>query len=333
MAESLTVLPSDLEPSERGSLQGHGSLKLAFARWEHPDPKGRVVISHGYGEHGERYRHTAKWLHSLGWSVSSMDHAGFGRSEGNRGDATGIKPFADDFTLFLRQERLHDAARRDAHPRLVEDVPLLAPPVMPQVVLGHSFGALVAMLACLWHPDALDGMVLSSPALSLWPRAGLMKLIGSVLFRLAPHLSIDLPGNKNLVCSDPVLVQRYWADPYCHRRVTASFPAALQEGQDELVAFGSELDRPILLLQAGEDTVVDPDGTEAIWSAIKPGLLERHRMDGFYHEVFHDIHRAEAQTLVEPWLESLRRTWTAANAPLSMPVAATADPLPPASAV
>lgn len=331
MAESLTVLPSDLEPSERGSFQGHGSLKLAFARWEHPEPKGRVVISHGYGEHGERYRHTAKWLHSLGWAVSSMDHAGFGRSEGTRGDATGIRPFADDFTLFLRQERLHDALRNGAHPRLVDAVPTLSPPVLPQIVLGHSFGALVAMLACLWHPDAMEGLILSSPAVSLWPRVGLMHWVSSVLYRLAPHLPIDLPGNKNLVCSDPVLVQRYWADPLCHRRVTASFPAAIEEGREELLAFGAELDRPILLLQAGTDTVVDPDGAEAVWASIKPSLLERHRLDGFYHEIFHDIHRAEAQALVEPWLEARYRTWKAADA--SMPMEPASNPLPPALAI
>ncbi|MBL0312473.1 MAG: alpha/beta hydrolase [Holophagaceae bacterium] len=325
MPESLTVLPSDLEPSERGSLQGHTSLKLAFARWEHPQPKGRIVISHGYGEHGERYRHTAKWLHSLGWSVSSMDHAGFGRSEGTRGDATGIRPFVDDFTLFLHQERLHDAARLGAHPRQVNDVPVLAPPVLPLVVLGHSFGGLVAMLTCLWHPDTMEGLILSSPAVSLRPLAGLMKLVGSVFFQLAPHRSIDLPGNKNLVCSDPLLVQRYWADPNCHRRVTASFPAAIQEGREELLSFGSELDRPMLLLQAGSDTVVDPDGAEPIWASIKPGLLERHRLNGFYHEVFHDIHRAEAQTLVEPWLETRYRTWMASSAPVSVDM----EPSPP----
>ncbi len=315
MAESLTVLPSDLAPSERGTFQGHAGLRLAFARWEHPEPKGRVVISHGYGEHGERYRHTAKWLHALGWSVSSMDHAGFGRSEGIRGDATGIRPFADDLALFLRQERLHDADRLGAHPRLLNGVPVLAPPVCPQIVLGHSFGALVALLTCLWHSDTLDGLVLSSPAVGLRTRTVLMQWLSKVLFRLAPHLSIDLPGNKNLVCSDPVLVQRYWADPYCHRRVTASFPAAIEEGRAELLAYGSELDRPILLLQAGTDTVVDPDGAEELWSAIKPGLLERHRLEGFYHEVFHDIHRAEAQAFVGPWLEALDRTWKAVNAP------------------
>ena len=59
MHDPTPVLPSDLEPTIRGVLSGHGGVTLAWARWEHPEPKGRVVISHGYGEHGERYRHTA----------------------------------------------------------------------------------------------------------------------------------------------------------------------------------------------------------------------------------------------------------------------------------
>lgn len=333
MAETLSVLPAVLEPSERGFLLGHGALKLAFARWEHPDPKGRVVISHGYGEHGERYLHTAKWLHGLGWSVSSLDHAGFGRSEGIRGDANGIRPFADDLALFLRQERLHDATRKGAHPMMEGSVPVLASPVCPQVVLGHSFGGLVALLTSLWQADTSEGLILSSPAVGLRPSTFFLRMLGTLLFHLAPHHSIDLPGNKNLVCSDPVLVQRYWADPYCHRHVTPAFPLAIQEGREELLAYGAELSRPILLLQAGLDTVVDPHDADAVWSSIPKGLLERHQLEGFRHEIFHDVRRAEAQALTEPWLESLHRTWLAANAPKKAALAPTLNAPTPAVAV
>ena len=136
----------DLEPTFRGFLTGHSQTPLAYVRWEHPDPKGRVVLSHGYGEHAERYRHTAKWLHDLGWSVSAMDHRGFGRSGGRRGDASGIRAFVEELALFLRHERHHDIERTGADPRIVEGVPVLPPPTQPQVLLGHSFGGLVAVL-------------------------------------------------------------------------------------------------------------------------------------------------------------------------------------------
>jgi alpha-beta hydrolase superfamily lysophospholipase len=305
----IPVIPADLEPTIRGVLTGHGGIPLAWARWEHPTPKGRVVISHGYGEHGERYRHTAHWLHGLGWSVSSVDHQGFGRSGGTRGDAMGIRPFVDDLALFLRQERRHDAERTGATARVVDGVPMPPLPVCPQVVLGHSFGGLVAILTLLWHADTLDGLILSSPALAVrWPSKTLA-VMAHLLRWVMPHRPIQLHGDKGLVCSDPVIVQRYEADPLCHRWVTAAFGAALEEGRAEVLPLGHELDRPMLLLESGTDTVVDPDASEALWSAVRPELLERHRLPGLFHEIFHDRHRAEAQALVEPWLEKLYKAW------------------------
>jgi alpha-beta hydrolase superfamily lysophospholipase len=311
------LIPEDLEPSERGTLTGQGGFKLAYARWDHPAPKGRVVIVHGYGEHGERYRHTAKWLHDLGWAVSSLDQRGFGRSEGPRGDATGIRPFAEDLAFFLRQERRADADHAGAPPRVVDGVPMPPLPVMPQIVLAHSFGGLVAMLTLLWHQDTLDGLILSSPAIALRQSSRALQLLGHLLFWFAPHMRLNIGGDKSKVCSDPVLVQRYWADPLCHKWATPAFSAALAEGRRDLMPYGAELSRPMLLLEAGDDTVVDPGKSESLWAAVEPGLLERHRLPGFYHEIFHDRRRAEAQALVEPWLETRWRQFRGNDQPSS----------------
>jgi acylglycerol lipase len=312
------VLPADLEPTERGVLTGHGGSPLAWSRWEHAAPRGRIVICHGYGEHGERYRHTAHWLHSLGWSVSAMDHRGFGRSGGIRGDAEGMRAFVDDFALFLRYERRSDAVWSGAKPRVVDGVPMPPLPVHPQIVLAHSFGGLVALLTMLWHEDTMDALIASSPALTLRKMSFFLRMAEKVLGFLAPHRPIHLPGDKSQVCSDPVLVQRYWADPLCHRYATAAFLEAMEEGSEELRSLGHELDKSMLVLQAGDDSVADPDADEAFWNAVKPGLLERHRLAGFKHEVFHDIRRQEAQALVEPWLERVAQEWNPARNPASI---------------
>jgi alpha-beta hydrolase superfamily lysophospholipase len=188
-------------------------------------------------------------------------------------------------------------------------------PVCPQVVLGHSFGGLVALLTLLWHADTLDGLILSSPAVTLRSNSKLLVVLSRFLRWFMPHRPIHLHGDKSEVCSDPVIVQRYEADPLCHRWATAAFGAALDEGRAEVLHLGHELDRPMLLLEAGTDTVVDPDGAEALWSAVRPELLERHRLPGFFHEVFHDRRRAEAQALVEPWLETLHQAWNPSRRP------------------
>lgn len=300
-----TVLPDDLEPTNYGLLTGHSETALAYCRWEHPSPVGRVVISHGYGEHGERYRHLAHWLHHQGWSVSALDHRGFGRSGGVRGDADGIHGFVDDLVLFLRHERRYDADRVSAPPRVVDGVPLPPLPVCPQVLLGHSFGGLVALLALLWHADTMEGLILSSPAVKLKDIGLFLRVLQRLLFWVAPHKSLDLPNDKHQVCSDPIFVQRYWADPLCHRFTSAAFVEALDQGREEILNLGHELDRPILLLESGNDSVVDPNASEELWASVRPELLERHRMDGFKHEIFHDLRRTEALAIAETWLRKL----------------------------
>ena len=276
------AVPSEFPvPTGRGHLRARGGEDRAWARWDHPGALGRVVISHGYGEHGGRYAHTAAWLNGLGWSVSALDHRGFGLSPGIRGDAHGLLPFAEDFALFLKQERL---------------------PGLPLVVLGHSFGALVALVTLLDHPHAADGLILSSPALVLrsYPRS--VRLLRWLLLKLAPHLSLDLPNNKDLVCSDPRMVARYWADPLCHRKVTAAFTEVFPEGYRMLLERADTFRVPMLLLEAGVDTVADPEAAAAVWSRVPAELLEKHRLDGFRHEIFHDARRAEAQDLAADWL-------------------------------
>ena len=289
MPEIVALPPETLEPSFQGEFVGQEGLKLAFTRWEHPTPKGRIAISHGFGEHGQRYAHTARWLHELGWSVSALDHRGFGRSQGARGDGNGIRGFTEDWAAFLRQERLQEASRGD----------------QPLIVLAHSFGALVALLASLWYPNAQDGLILSSPAVTLrafsWP----LRMANRMLTLVAPHRPVHLGGDKSEVCSDPILIQRYWADPLCHRTLTSAYIAAMEEGSRQLLPMGAELDCPMLVLDAGEDTVTNPERADPLWAAVRPGLLERHRLPGFRHEIFHDLHRAEAQALCETWLSRI----------------------------
>lgn len=288
------------EPAFRGVRPGSGGCSLAFARWELPEgqaPKGRVLLSHGYGEHGERYAHTAAWLLGLGWVVSSQDHRGFGRSEGPRGDAHGgIGPFVADWRAFLAQERA------------------LAPG-LPLVALGHSFGGLVVLLAALEEASALEGLILSSPAVILRSRGWAMNLLQATVGRLAPHLPVNMAGNKSLVCSDEDLVRRYWADPYCHRTATPAFGRALDEGGDRVLASGAALATPTLLLQAAQDTLVDLPRSLAFWDRVNPAILERHLLEGFLHEVFHDRKRSEAQDLAAAWLARIipagtPGTWT-----------------------
>jgi len=174
------------------------------------------------------------------------------------------------------------------------------------VLLGHSFGGLIALLALLWHADTMEGLILSSPVVKLKDIGLPLQILQRLLLWVAPHKALDMANDKDKVCSDPIFVQRYWADPLCHRFTSAAFIEALSQGRQEVLHLGHELDRPILLLESGDDTVVDPDASEELWAHVRPELLERHRLEGFKHEIFHDLRRAEALAIAELWLQRLQ---------------------------
>jgi alpha-beta hydrolase superfamily lysophospholipase len=144
-----------------------------------------------------------------------------------------------------------------------------------------------------------------------------MRILHRLLMLVAPHVTFDLPGDKNEASSDPVLVQRYWDDPLCHRFMSAAFGHVFQEGRREILPLGHELERPILLLEAGSDTVADPDGAEDLWRAVPQGLLERRRLEGFKHEILHDLRRNEAQAIAAQWLERMLDQWLGNPQPLA----------------
>ncbi len=282
MAEPSPAAPIPAEPTSQGVQTAPDGTALAWTRWDLPAAQGRVVILHGYGEHGGRYAHTAGWLQSLGWSVAALDQRGFGRSGGARGDSAGLATFVEDFRRFLPGQR-------------IEDRPLL--------VLAHSFGALVTLAALGQDPALVEGAILSSPSLVLRPFPWSVRMIQRILLRIAPHLSLDLPNNKDLVCSDPGLVARYWADPLCHRRMTAAYSKVFAQGFAYLLERAPRITTPLLVLEAGNDTVADPDGAAAFWDRVPPERLERHRLEGFRHEIFHDLRRLQAQDRAAHWLQ------------------------------
>src|SRR5260370_38285761 len=75
------------------SLTGNGGVKISYDTWtpapEPALPRGILVISHGLGEHGQRYDHVAERLGGLGLNVGVSGHPGPGPSGGPPPGVTG----------------------------------------------------------------------------------------------------------------------------------------------------------------------------------------------------------------------------------------------------
>jgi alpha-beta hydrolase superfamily lysophospholipase len=248
--------------------------------------RGVVLIVHGLGEHAWRYDALAQELNGWGFAVRAYDQFGHGESMGQRGALPGDDRLLQDLAEVVDETR----ARMHEH--------------TPLIVLGHSMGGLVAARFVSLAMRALDGLVLSSPALD--PGLGMVqKLLLAVLPPLAPNLRVGNGLNPDYISHDPQVVSRYKADPLVHDRISARLAAFIAHGGPATIASAPSWSLPTLLLYAGSDKLVNPAGSRAFAGAAPQTIVTARCFDDLYHEIFNEAEPGRQQVLAQlrSWLE------------------------------
>jgi alpha-beta hydrolase superfamily lysophospholipase len=261
---------------------------LAVQDWYLPEgvrQRGTVLVVHGLGEHAGRYDTLARVLNGWGFTVRSYDQYGHGESDGPRGALPHPGRLLDDLADLVESARVRN-------------------PGLPLVLLGHSMGGLVAASFVARTLQAVDLLVLSSPALAtrLTP---LQKLLMAVVPRVAPNLTVGNGLDPQYLSHDKRVVQTYLNDPRVHDRVSGRLARFIAEEGALVRSRAGSWKVPTLLMYAGDDRMVDPAGSEAFAAAAPPSVVTARRFDGLYHEIFNE---ADAQ----PVYECLRQ-WLAAR--------------------
>ena len=270
------------------SFTAHDGSNLAVMDWPLPSgapSRGLVVIVHGLGEHAGRYDHVAERLNSWGFAVRSYDQHGHGESDGKPGALP-----SDTFLLDNLAELL-DTSRRRMDPRL------------PLVLMGHSLGGLVAARLVSLNLRQVDGLVLSSPALDAGMNA-FQKLLVSVLPRLAPDLRVGNGLNAQYLSHDAGVVQAYRDDPMVHDRISARLARFIADAGPAVLASAPQWRVPTLLLFAGADHLVNPEGSRAFAAAAPPGVVSAHCFEGLYHEIFNEVDREAVFERLKGWIDA-----------------------------
>lgn len=250
-------------------------------------PRGRVVVVHGYGEHGGRYRETAAALAGHGWGVLSYDQRGHGQSPGRRGVLRRFDDLVDD---------LH---------AVVDQAPEYLPSGGPTVVLGHSMGGLVAVRFVQTRRPRLGGVILSAPWLG--PVLGMawwQRLLSRFLVRLAPDLAISSPLDPTVLTRDPGEAARRSADPLVHDKASAGLMARVEAVRGAALAEPLPEGLPVLVLVPGDDRLLDQGPTLRWARRHPPEQLRLAELPGRRHEPLNDVGRRRVRRLVADWLES-----------------------------
>ena len=261
--------------------------RLFFRRWPAAEARAVVVIAHGFGEHGGRYRTLVESFVGARFAVYAADHRGHGRSEGARGHVANWSEYRHDLAAFVR---------------LVGD----ELPGLPLFLLGHSMGALIALDLALHQDCELRGLIVSAigfrPGTVAHP---VQVMLARMLGRVTPRLRLSMAGlDASQLSRDPVEVDAYRADPLVHSLATMAWGSGALRAVALLRRRAVALDVPILVTHGAEDPVALAAGSEELFATVTFGDKELRIYPGAAHEPHNDLCRQQVAADMRSWIEA-----------------------------
>lgn len=263
--------------STTSQLMADDGLGLLVRHWECTEPRARMLIVHGVGEHSGRWEHVGDFFAQRGIDTTAFDLRGHGASGGERVDVESFEEYLDDVEVVFDE----------------------VPQDLPRIIYGHSMGGVISASYAISDRTQPDLLVLSAPALSADVPA-LLRLAAKVMNRLRPEFRIDNSIRGEQLSRDPAVGEKYFADPLVTSRPTARFGARFFAQMDYLRANFTRLSIPTLVVHGADDSLVPPEA-----SAPLAGLpnVERKLFAGLRHEIHNEPERNEVLGFIAGWLD------------------------------
>jgi alpha-beta hydrolase superfamily lysophospholipase len=266
-------------------------VTIHFSVWKAGKPKAIVQLAHGLGDHLGRYEELAQRLVNSGYTVYADDHRGHGR--------TGMQQWDSDLSKLGRLGPGGMRATVKAVEQLTgiiraenEDVPL--------VLLGHSWGSLIAQKIINTSSENYDALILTGTAYRTLRRMNGGKLN-------ARHRNLGTTGHEWL-SRDPKVAQAFAADPLAFTAVALkSFGIA-----DSIRLLGRPSrrvanDLPVLIQVGSDDVFGGPRSAELLAEAyLKRSALSDVELIIYTdcrHEIFNELNADEVIDDTIAWID------------------------------
>ena len=255
-----------------------------------------VVLLHGNAVTGDDYNTSGVAERLVGaYRVVIFDRPGFGHSDRPRGRL---------WTAAEQADLIHAALARLC--------------VGPAVVVGHSWGTLVALALAERHPAGTAGLVLVSGYYFPTPRVDALlvapaavPVLGDVLrYTVSPVFGwLTMPAVKRAMFAPAPMTERFkreYSTALALRpsqlRATASDGALMMSDAAGLSARYGELSMPVAIVAGSGDKVVGPEHAERLREAVPDATLRTVEGAG------HMVHHVATQQIVEAIEEVAKRS-------------------------
>jgi len=139
---------------DKSFSDAHG-VTIHYYQWKASKPRAVVQIAHGLGEYAGRYEWLAQQLVSAGYTVYADDHRGHGQ--------TGVEQHGGDLSKLGKLGPGGMPATVDAV-RQFTGIIRRENSGLPLILLGHSWGSIIAQILINSHSSEYDAVILSGSA-------------------------------------------------------------------------------------------------------------------------------------------------------------------------
>lgn len=265
---------------ETGGIRLHG---------ESVSPSGcraALLVVHGLGEHGGRYREAMRDLASHGLACFAYDQRGHGLSPGPRVDIRRFGLFVED-AIHAARNVIREASGA------------------PLFMWGHSMGSLVTTLAAGSLSGELSGVVTTGCPIDVvsGSRRWLQPTLG-LAAQLAPRLRLSEVFTSRDLSHDAEVQQAYDKDPLVEHAVTLRLIQAIATASRKVCEAAPSLKVPWLAVHGSEDRIAPPHGSQRLVELLGSDDKKLVQCAGLRHEVHNEAMpaRKEVLDMVAGWI-------------------------------
>ncbi|MBO6214323.1 MAG: alpha/beta hydrolase [Lachnospiraceae bacterium] len=263
---------------KQGEYYGRDNIRLRYYYACREDAQADMVISHGFAEFFAKYHELAFYFYQAGYNVFFIEHRGFGHSE--RFCDNPCMAYVDDFDDYVAD--LHGFVRDVVGGR--QGIKAIewgrTEHNKPIFLFGHSMGGCIGALIAEKYPRDFDGVILSSPMLSLswggtpepvmWAVLTAETLTGG-LYTYMPGQHDYEVGSRDFDNSSGQSRKRYDyfmavkdRDPDCRiSGASYAWGRAAIKAMERAIRTAKLIKAPTIMITAGQDNMVTPEGQKA----------------------------------------------------------------------
>ena len=237
-----------------------------------------ALLLHGLFEHKGRHQINADWFNNLNINTTLIDLPGHGKEDSNKGD--------------IDSWERNDQAVEEAFKSLEN--------FDNKVLMGHSYGGLVAAYSILRGIISPDYLILSAPLFKdNYPKA--IRSLSKPMASIAPKLRAPSPVNKRNLSTDSAVVKDYFSDPLVFRSLSFRFGFLITEAQKFVNENINKLNIPTIVLHGKEDKVVPISGCGEIAKLSNVTFVE---IKNSKHEILNQDTRPLVLSEIFNWLQN-----------------------------